>query len=140
MKTLTLKEAYVKASVGPLKAVEEISTDQSHEFRHYIETDGADFPKARSVAIMAGGAHCQPEGEMAKFYKPEILAENRVNSALLTHAFNVLPEALEALERLVDRFDSLPLALKLRVATPFHVEIIDRARAAITKANSVSIP
>lgn len=119
MKTITLKEAYAKATPGKLSF--DRRNDGLVAFR--IAGDGYIIGEALFQNPVAGFTTSAPNREQAQH-----------NAALLAHVFNVLPEVAEALKVM------LRLHRDTAKASLRGLEATNIADAALAKASQVKIP
>lgn len=112
MKTLTLKEAYALAAKGPMRTYQ--ATAGTH-----LCADGRAADN-EIVAYVKVSFHSIPP------------TEQNANAAILAHAFNVLPEAADALELAID---ALP-----RPRNEEEIQLRIKLRNTLTKINTVQIP
>lgn len=126
MKTITLKEAYAKATQGPLEI------DGSS-----IQGQWPDFKV--QVAAMFTTSFAGKDANLNSIVREETAH----NQALLVHAFNVLPEVVAALEELEDALThSGPCQCCAGSNDEGHEEScrVLIARQALAKANQVKLP
>ena len=126
MKTITLKEAYDRATKGKLSADDDMISveDQADMVKDNIGSDR----EWQSVGI-------HDEEGMA-----EIVALcHPINAPILAHAFNVLPETHSALEELFNDWITL-VGEDLKENNADVARIWKRCEDAIAKSNQVQIP
>lgn len=131
MKTITLKEAYAKATKGPLELMAvgstfKLCTSEAESFvdrHHYLA--GSPF-----VAELNDDFSGDEQHGKSRYEPIRDKAVLRANAALLSHAFNVLPEVVEAV---VEYLESRRTC-KNKVSAKHKLDV------ALTKANQVQIP
>lgn len=118
MKTLTLDEAFKQATQGPLTRK---MLDGSTKFDHVLTSDGVN-----SVALVQSWPHNK--------IGPISQDQTNANAALLAHAFNVLPEVVNLLDKAMEIIKGEYPESQWRELGVHDME------AALTKANQVQIP
>lgn len=111
MKTITLKQAYQRATEGPYKSAEMGFKNNILNIEHTIFS-------MSDAEIVPAVAHAKTP------------AQASANAALLAHAYNVLPELVDALN----------LAFEDACREERSQELIDALDVVLTKANTVHIP
>lgn len=130
MKTITLKEAYTTALQGKISTIANCETSERHRYS-LINDNVKLIADITAVAWKHGKQKKDPQAA--------------ANAALLAHAFNVLPEVVEALEKALVKCSSISANifddnLDRQKACANLRDVTQSARAAIAKANTLQIP